>query len=71
MSVWQQPKTTRRYLHPPKSERIITVWREGKLMLGEVELDPGPTVPKYTDLISCGVWPVYGANDLAADFKTA
>lgn len=71
MKSWQQPNTTRRYLHPPKSERIVTLWSEGKLVLGEVELAPGPTVPKYTELISCGVWPVYGEQDLAADFKTA
>ena len=70
MCKWQQPNTTRRYLHPPKAERVVTMWSEGKLMLGEVELLPGPTVPKYTDLICCGIWPVYGENDTAADFKT-
>ena len=71
MKSWQQPQTTRRYLHPPKSERIVTLWCEGKLVLGEVALDPGPTVPKYSELISFGIWPVYGHRDLAADFKTA
>ena len=32
MKEWQSPNTTRTYLHPPKSERIITLWREGKLL---------------------------------------
>lgn len=71
MKQWQQPKTTRTYLHPPKSERMVTLWREGKLMVGQVELAPGPTVPKYTELVSFGIWPVYGADAQAADFKTA
>lgn len=71
MRTWQRPNTTRTYLHPPKSERMVTLWREGKLMLGLVELAPGPTVPKYSELISFGLWPVYGEVALAADFKTA
>ena len=71
MTQWQQPKTTRTYLHPPKSERMVTLWREGKLMLGQVELAPGPTVPKYTELVSFGIWPVYGEAAKAGDFKTA
>lgn len=70
MKQWQKPNTTRTYLHPPKSERMVTLWREGKLMLGQVELDPGPTVPQYTQVVSFGIWPVYGQQQ-AADFKTA
>ena len=69
MRTWQRPNTTRTYLHPPKSERMVTLWREGKLMLGLVELAPGPTVPKYSELISFGLWPVYGEAALAADFR--
>ncbi len=69
--MWQRPKTTRRYLHPPKCERIATQWAEGKLILGEVVLKNG-TVPDYfTDTYSFGVWPVFGKDDLSADFKTA
>ena len=72
MQQWQQPNTTRTYLHPPKAERMVTLWREGKLMLGLVELAPGPTVPKYhTEVVSFGIWPVYGEAALAADFRTA
>lgn len=72
MRTWQRPNTTRTYLHPPKAERMVTLWREGKLMLGLVELAPGPTVPKYhTEVVSFGIWPVYGEAALAADFRTA
>ena len=34
---WLRPKTTRRYLHPPKAERMYTLWAEGKLILGEID----------------------------------
>ena len=33
---WQKTKTTRLYVHPPKSERFYTLWREGKLVFSEV-----------------------------------
>lgn len=71
MEKWQRQKTTRVYLNPPKSERIITLWREGKLMLGEMRLAEGPSVPNYYREIACGIWPVYGKSMTAADFKTA
>ena len=50
---WQRPKTTRRYLHPPKAERMFTLWREGKIIFGEVE---SPVNKPYGDIISQGVW---------------
>ena len=50
---WQRPKTTRRYLHPPKSERMFTLWREGKIIFGEIE---SPVNKPYGDIISQGVW---------------
>ena len=55
---WMRPKTTRRYLHPPGSERMFTLWAEGKLVFGEnirgkdhtsyQELDATVVVPVYT-----------------------
>lgn len=33
---WQRPKTTRRYLQPPKAERLFTLWTEGKLHFAEL-----------------------------------
>lgn len=53
MEVWQKPKTTRRYIHPPMSERFYTLWSEGKLVLGEAEAALGG---KYYDLVSAGMW---------------
>ncbi len=71
MKEWQKPITTRRYLQPPMSERLITLWSEGKLIFGEVETLEGPTMPDYNTLVCCGVWPVFGTELLSLDFKTA
>lgn len=71
METWQRQKTTVTYLHPPKSERIITLYREGKVMLGEVTLEKDNTVPSYYELVSSGIWPVFGKKALSADFKTS
>jgi len=61
MAEWQRPKTTRRYVHPPMCERIVNLWCEGKITFGEIEMNPGPTVPDYfKTVIGCGIWPVYG-----------
>jgi len=54
---WQKTKTTRVYLHPPKSERMYTLWREGKLIFGEIE----PRLRDYWDtMTSSGIWFVDG-----------
>ena len=63
---WQRPKTTRRYLHPPKAERMFTLWREGKIIFGEVE---SPVNKPYGDIISQGVWFTVDGEQL--DFKKA
>ena len=57
MKLWQRPKTTRRYIHPPMSERIYTIWREGKLIFGECEV---AVRDQYDDLVSAGLWLVDG-----------
>ncbi|MBQ8879511.1 MAG: hypothetical protein IJY69_01560 [Clostridia bacterium] len=62
---WQRFKTTRLYLHPPKSERIITLWRDGKIMLGEVE---APITKPYKDISAAGLWFIDGEGR-PADFK--
>ncbi len=53
MKEWQRPKTTRRYIHPPMSERMYTMWREGKIMFGENEV---AVRNEYFDLVSAGMW---------------
>ena len=54
-ATWERPKTTRRYLHPPCSERMFTLWAEGKLIFGEV-IDNREGWEYYKTLESCGVW---------------
>lgn len=49
---WQRPKTTRRYLHPPKTERMFTLWREGKLVMGEVDRNSSDSHQHYHEHIS-------------------
>ncbi len=68
MKEWQQPITTRRYLQPPLCERIIPLWREGKVTLGEVHVNPSPTVPDYNEENACGIWPLI--NGHSADVTT-
>ncbi len=67
---WQKPITTRRYLHGPLAERVVTLWSEGKVVLGEVETLEGPRMPEYETLVSCGIWPVFGKDLKSLDFKT-
>lgn len=69
MKEWQKPITTRRYLHPPMSERIVTLWSEGKIILGDIEVLSGPSMPEYNTLICCGIWPVFGKDCNSIDFK--
>ncbi len=63
---WQRPKTTRRYIHPPKAERMFTLWREGKIIFGEIE---APVNKPYGDIISQGVW--FTVNGEQLNFKEA
>lgn len=34
--LWQQPKTTRIYLHPPFCERLILMWPDFKITNSEI-----------------------------------
>lgn len=60
MKEWQRPKTTRRYFHPPMSERMFTMWREGKIVFGENEV---AVRNQYFDLISAGMWFLHGERE--------
>lgn len=73
---WQRPKTTRRYLHPPKSERLFTLWAEGKILFGQVNLNGFPIGAGYEAgkyyyraLESCAVSLVCGADAQQPDFR--
>lgn len=66
-SKWLRPITTRRYIHCPKSERMYTLWSEGKIIFGEMmESFNGE---KYWDEVPCsGIWFTYG-DKKQFDFK--
>lgn len=68
-TLWRRPKTTRRYLNPPKAERIYTLWAEGKIVFGEVIR--GIDWRSYGKLTCSGMWFVYGNDNTAFDFRTA
>ena len=39
MLEWQRAKTTRRYIHPPKAERMYTLWADGKIIYNPTLFD--------------------------------
>jgi len=66
-SKWLRPITTRRYIHCPKTERMFTIWSEGKIIFGEMmESFDGK---KYWDEVPCsGIWFTDGDKN-QFDFK--
>ena len=69
-AAWAHPETTRRYLQGPLSERLLTLWREGKVMYGEVCHDHEWKL-EYADQRGHGVWLVQGEADEPFDFRQA
>lgn len=70
----ERPKTIRRYVHPPLSERFFSLWAEGKILFGEYDVDRDRSRitegRDYNLQISCGVWPVLGReNQRMLDFR--
>ena len=66
---WDKVVTTRRYLHPPKSERMYTLWSEGKIILGQV-VDCVDFKSNFK--LDCfGLWFAYGEEDCQFDFRSA
>lgn len=75
-ATWERPKTIKRYLHPPKSERLFTLWAEGKIVLGEVNVKAynvgsGYKAGRsyYFGLESCFVWMLHGKDAQQFDFR--
>lgn len=74
-STWERPRTTRRYFHPPKAERMFTLWAEGKIIVGEND-DGSDVADKrngheyHRDLESGGIWMLHGPDRKAFDFRT-
>ena len=64
-ALWQRPKTTRVYFHPPMSERMYTLWREGKVIFSDNTFSIGDD---YFDIISSGIRFLFGDGEL--DFRS-
>ena len=67
---WQRPRTTRRYLHPPLTQNMFTLWNDGKIIRGDVAHHHDWS-DKYPDLKSDIIWVMHGEKDEPFDFKTA
>ena len=68
---WERPKTTRRYLQGPLSERLLTYWREGKIACGEIEHRDDWSLSYRNDLRAHAAWLRHGAEDEPFDFRAA
>ena len=75
-ATWQRPITIKRYLHPPKSERIFTLWTEGKVLFGEVNVHGFHVGDNYKvgrsyyfSLESCMAWLLDGEEGNQFDFR--
>ena len=68
---WERPKTTRRYLHGPFAERLLTFWREGKIAFGEVDHRDDWSFDYRKDVHAHAVWLVHGTKDEPFDFRAA
>ncbi len=66
-AAWERPRTTRRYLHPPRSERMFTLWGEGKIIFGEN--DKGVDAASYPEIESAGIWLFYSRFVKKFDFR--
>lgn len=73
-NMCQRPKTTKRYVHPPYSERMFTLWAEGKVIFGEHDFDLETTNIMehriHYRMVSCCMWPVFGTDLTPFDFRT-
>ena len=75
-ATWERPITIKRYLHPPMSERIFTLWAEGKILFGEVNVKDFVVGSNYKvgrnyyfDLESCFMWMLHGKDARQFDFR--
>lgn len=73
-NMCERPKTTRRYVHPPYSERMFTLWAEGKIIFGEHDFDLETTnivedrIQRH--MFSCAMWPFMGTELKGFDFRS-
>ena len=68
---WERPRTTRRYLHPPMSECMFTLWNDGKVMRGANIHRHDWQVDYWKNLSADVLWVLHGADERPFDFKLA
>lgn len=68
---WQRPRTTRRYLHPPLTERMFTLWREGKLVMGEVDRNTSDSHKHYHEHMATVLLFVHSKFAQMFDFRNS
>ena len=69
---WKRPNTVKRYLHPPKCERLFTIWPEGKIIMGENQYPRDIKTLAINENIPCsGIWAVHTRHARAFDFSKA
>lgn len=69
---WQRPRTVKRYLHPSKSERLFTMWAEGKIIMGENQYPRDIATAAINENMPCsGIWAVYSRHCRVFDYKNA
>ena len=69
-SSWLQPRTTRRYLHPPMADCMYTFWNDGKIMRGENRHRHDWKIG-FSELMADVMWAFHGADERPFDFKTS
>ena len=67
---WEQPRTTRRYLHPPMADCMYTFWNDGKIVRGENRHRHDWKID-FHELMADVMWVFHGEDERPFDFKTS
>ena len=67
---WEQPRTTRRYLHPPMADCMYTLWNDGKIMRGENRHRHDWKIG-FNELMADVMWVFHGEDERPFDFKAS
>lgn len=68
---WERPRTTRRYLQPPMSERLFVLYNDAKIDFAEVIHDHAFSNRHYKTEMADVCWFLRGGKFEPLDFKTA
>lgn len=68
--TWASPRTTRRYLHSPLSERLCVMWADGKVTLSDVRHEHVWRKRPHGEEEADAFWLLHGEDGHPFDFKT-